>query len=104
MTLEQMVGQFLRDALRDVVREEFARLKAQPDEELLTLRQAAAASNLSVSTLKALRADGHLVAIGSGKLARYTVAAVRKALEGRAQDGDATRHRALEALRRHRGA
>lgn len=74
----------IEDTLRAIVREEvraaLSDSKPAPLPKLYTLAQLAKTASLSPTSLRRLRAAGHLVAVGRGRMARYSFEALTAAL------------------------
>lgn len=72
------------DTLRAIVREELQAARPTPPadaEQLYTLDQAVTLSGTSKKTLTRLEKEGSLRVYGGGRLARYSMADVRRALD-----------------------
>ena len=70
----------LRAIVREEVRSALSDAKPAPAPKLYTLAQLAKAGSLSPTSLRRLRTSGHLVAVGRGRMARYSFEALAVAL------------------------
>lgn len=76
MSLEQTLATLIREAVRDVVREEMGG-RGQPMGEYLTPAEVAKMMRCSASTVRSWVASGVLAATGAGRLRRFAAADVR---------------------------
>jgi hypothetical protein len=79
--LEAVLAELVRRVVREELQVALVAARGEPGPAgLYRLAQVAKVTNVSVASLKRLRASGCLVPDGTGKLARYTVESVREAL------------------------
>lgn len=84
MTLETHLMDLIRVAVRDVVREEMGSSRsstASNTVEYLKIKEAAKASNVSVSTIRKWVRDGAMDVFGEGRVKRVKIGDVRRCLE-----------------------
>jgi hypothetical protein len=99
LSIEEVIEAAVERAVRKAVGE----IRRDAPTALYALSKLPPLTDLSLSALKRLRADGYLVGDGEGKLARFTVEAVREALRKKA-DATGPRGKALAALKKRRAA